>query len=146
MLELLSRGPTRPSVVELLLDLALLLEQLVHLVVGSIGSASFSLIASNSLSEVDDRRLTPSSTIWRTVSLSIELRLLLEEADRVAGARADLALEVLVHAGEDLQQRGFARAVEAQDADLGAVEVGEVDVLEDDLLLVASWRRRSSSR
>ena len=49
----------------------------------------------------------------------IELRLLLEIADRDPLARPGLADEFLVAAGHDLHQRRLARAVRADDADLG---------------------------
>ena len=48
------------------------------------------------------------------------------------GAR--LAFEVGVDAGHDLEQRGFARAVEAEHADLGAGEERQADVAQDDAL------------
>src|SRR5256885_10951826 len=41
---------------------------------------------------------------------------------------------VVVLAGQDAQQRRLAGAVQADDADLRAIKVGEVDVLEDLLL------------
>jgi hypothetical protein len=43
---------------------------------------------------------------------------------------------VRVFAGQDAQQRRLAGAVEAEDPDLRAVEIGEVDVFEDLLLPV----------
>jgi len=57
--------------------------------------------------------------------------LLLEEADLDAVGGPGLAVEVLVAAGHDLQQAGFARAVDAEHADLGAGEEGQGDVLEE---------------
>ena len=50
----------------------------------------------------------------------IELRLLRQVADLQARLRPCLAVEFLVDAGHDLQQRRFARAVVAEHADLGA--------------------------
>ena len=47
------------------------------------------------------------------------------------GERNHLALEIRVHAGHDLQQRGLPRAVQAEHADLGAGKEVERDVLED---------------
>ena len=47
-----------------------------------------------------------------------------------------LALEFGVDAGKDAQQRTLARAVQAEHADLGAVEIGQGDVFEDLLLVV----------
>ena len=54
-----------------------------------------------------------------------QIRFLRQEADADAGLRAGLALEFLVDAGHDPQQRGFAGAVEAEHADLGAREKAE---------------------
>jgi hypothetical protein len=45
--------------------------------------------------------------------------------------RRRFADDVLVDAGHDAQHRRFARAVEAEQADLGAGEEGERDVLDD---------------
>ena len=107
------------------------------------GSPKALLISSNSLSR-SMTGCTPCSTISRTVFVRIELRLLLEEADGVAGREHGLAEEVVVDAGQDAQQRRLARAVQTDDADLRAVEIGEVDVLED--LLLAVELRHSDHR
>src|SRR5690606_40677109 len=61
----------------------------------------------------------------------IELRLLRQVADLDAGHRAGFALDLRVDAGHDLEQRRLAGAVEAEDADLGAGEETERDVLQD---------------
>lgn len=45
------------------------------------------------------------------------------------GAR--LAFEILVHPSHDFQHGGFAGAIQAQQADLGAREKRERDVLDD---------------
>ena len=66
----------------------------------------------------------------------IHLRLLREVSDGVAGRPNDFALEGLLHPGNDLEERRFTGPVEADDADLGAVEEGQVDVLENDLVVV----------
>jgi hypothetical protein len=63
-----------------------------------------------------------------------EVRFLRQVADADAGLRPGLALEFLVDAGHDPQQRGLARAVQAEHADLGAGEEAERDVLEDETL------------
>ena len=60
----------------------------------------------------------------------VELRLLLEVADRVAWREDDFALIVLVYSGDDFHQARFARSVEAYDADLGAIEEAEVYVFQ----------------
>jgi len=49
----------------------------------------------------------------------------------MAGREDRLPLEFLVHAGQNPEQRTLPGPVEAQDADLGAVEIGQVDVLEN---------------
>ena len=56
----------------------------------------------------------------RTSFVGVELRLLRQEADLDAGLRPRLAFELLVDAGHDPEQRRFARAVEAEHADLRA--------------------------
>ena len=61
----------------------------------------------------------------------IHLRLLRQVADVQAGHGHGLALDVLVQARHDLQQRGLARAVQAQHTDLRAREEGQRDVLQD---------------
>src|SRR5690606_22548956 len=66
--------------------------------------------------------------------LGVELGFLRQVADLDARLRAGLALEVGVDAGHDPQHGGLAGAVQAQQADLGAGEEGQGDVL-DDLLL-----------
>ena len=63
--------------------------------------------------------------------LGIELRLLRQIADVQVRHRHGFAFDVLVHAGHDLQQGRFARAVQAEHADLGAGEERQRDVLED---------------
>ena len=63
--------------------------------------------------------------------LRVQFRLLGQVTDLDAGLRAGLAFEVLVHAGHDLQHGGLAGTVQAQQADLGAGEEGQRDVLDD---------------
>ncbi|MCY1214074.1 hypothetical protein D9M72_258780 [compost metagenome] len=63
--------------------------------------------------------------------LGVELRLLRQVADVQVRHRRGLALDLLVEAGHDLEQRGLARAVQAQHADLGAGEERQRDVLQD---------------
>jgi hypothetical protein len=64
----------------------------------------------------------------------VELRLLLQIADGVAGRQHRLADVVLLDAGHDAQQRALARAVQTEHADLGAVEIGEADIAQHLLL------------
>jgi hypothetical protein len=65
--------------------------------------------------------------------LGIELGFLREIADADAFAGPGLAGVVLVHAGHDLHQRGLARAVDADDGDLGVRVELQVDVVQDRL-------------
>ena len=64
----------------------------------------------------------------------VEARFLGEVAERVAGDLADRAVEFLVLAGHDLEQRGLARAVEAEDADLGPIVIGKGNITENGFL------------
>ena len=66
----------------------------------------------------------------------VELRVLGQVAHRVSGSEHHLALVLRFQTGDDLHQRGFTRAVEADDADFGAIVEREVDVLEDLLLVL----------
>ena len=59
-----------------------------------------------------------------------------EKADRESRRYGRFALEVLVDAGENPQQRALSGSVQSDDADLGSVEVREIDVLEDGFLVV----------
>ncbi|GIX34514.1 MAG: hypothetical protein KatS3mg126_0293 [Lysobacteraceae bacterium] len=63
--------------------------------------------------------------------LGVELGLLLEVADLDPGLRAGLADEVLVDPGHDPQHGRLAGTVEAEQADLGAGEERQRDVLDD---------------
>ena len=60
----------------------------------------------------------------------VELRLLVEHADRIAGREDHLAVIGFLLARDDAQQGGFACTVEADDADFGAIEEGEIDVFQ----------------
>ena len=64
------------------------------------------------------------------VERGIDVRLLLKIAHLGAGERLGFAGEVIVQPGHDLHQRGFARAVDADNADLRVREKAEPDVLE----------------
>ena len=122
------------QVVELLLHLALALDQLVHLVVGhGIGEALVDLVV---LVQKVDRLLHALLHHLAHGLGRVELRLLLEEADGVARREDRLAHELLVHAGHDPEQRALARSVQAEHADLGAVEIGKIDVLQHRFLVV----------
>ena len=100
------------------LQLGLLFEQLVHLVVvHGFGELVADLI------EARDLRERSAETFHHDaahVLVRIELRLLRQITDLDAGLRARLAFEIGVYPAHDLEQGGFARAVEAEHADLGA--------------------------
>ncbi len=55
----------------------------------------------------------------------VQLRLLGQIADIDAGLGPGFALKLLLNAGHDPQQGGFARTVQAKHADLGAREKGQ---------------------
>jgi hypothetical protein len=61
----------------------------------------------------------------------VELGFLRQIADLDAGLRPRFALEVGVDAGHDAQHRGLARAVQAEQTDLGAGEEAQRDILDD---------------
>ncbi len=98
---------------------------------GDISSPNFALISSK---RVSSARIgaTPSSTLPSTVFVGSSDGLLRQVPDGVPGRQRRLALNVVVEARHDLQQRRLARAVRAEHADLGAVEKRETDVLEND--------------
>ena len=114
------------------LQLGLLLEQLVHLVVvHRLGELVADLVEARDLREGAAEAFHHDAA---HVLVRIELGLLRQVADLDAGLRARLAFEVGVDAAHDLEQRGFARAVEAEHADLGAGKERETDVAQDDAL------------
>ena len=63
--------------------------------------------------------------------------LLLQITDGIAGGQHGFAVKGLVHTGQNFQQAGLARAVEAQHADLGPVKIGKRNVFQHFLLAVA---------
>jgi hypothetical protein len=115
-----------------LLDLPLLLEQDVHVDVG-VGKLVVDRVVLTK--QIDDLLRPLLDDLAHGLRL-VELRLLLEVADRVSGRDHRLANEVLVGPRHDLQERALSRSVQTDDADLRAVEVREVDVLQDGLLVV----------
>src|SRR5205823_4091997 len=74
-----------------------------------------------------DRLLDVAAHVLRLV----EARLLGDVADGEAGGEARRAEEVFFDADHDAQQGALARAVAADDADLGPRVEGEPDVLQD---------------
>src|SRR5581483_9233098 len=113
--------------VQLVLHLRLAIHQLVHVGVG-IAEGVVDLV--EFLEQIDDGLHAFFDDLAHGLR-QIELGLLLEHADGVAGREDGLADEVLVLPGEDAQQRRLARSVETDHADLRAVEIGEVDVFQN---------------
>jgi hypothetical protein len=120
--------------IEFLLHFALALEQLVHLVVGHL-FAKLRVDLFKLFQQIDGF-LHGLFDDFAHGARVVDQRFLFEIADGVAGRDHRLAVDLFVDAREDAQQRRLARAVETDDADLRAVEVGKIDVFEDRLLVV----------
>ncbi len=122
------------QVVELFLHLRLSVQELVHLIVRHrFGEL---LIDHVELLEQVDRFLHALLHDLADRLRLIQLGLLLEEADGVPGREDRLPDEVRIDAGQDPEERALARSVQAQHADLRAVEIGEIDVLEDRFFVI----------
>ena len=120
--------------IELLLNLALALEQLIHVVVGHLfGELGVDLFK---LFQQIDRLLHGFFDHFAHGARVVDQRFLLQIADGITRRENRLAVDLLVHARHDAQQRRFARAVEPDHADLGAIEIGEIDVFQDGALVV----------
>ena len=119
--------------VEFFLEGALFFEELVHGVVGhgfgELGGEDLEVV--EKIDDVLDAFLDDLADGF----VGVHLGFLLEEADGVAGLEGNFAVELLIDAGKDFEEGGLAGTVDAQDADFGAVEVGEVDVLEEDFFV-----------
>ena len=63
-------------------------------------------------------------------------RLLLQIADSISRRQHGLAVKGGIHARQNLQQTGLARAVQPQHANLRTVEIGKADILQHFLLTV----------
>ncbi len=135
-------------------DLVLQRRHLVRRLVGVVGG--------DFVVAVEDRLLLRDAFhgVAEHVLLGIKLGLLRQVADLDAVGRPGFAEEVVDLAGQDLQQRRLAGAVQAHDADLGAGQEGQRDVLQDrlapriglgelvhviDVLMAAAMRWRVSS-
>ena len=101
----------------------------------SIGSANLALISSNSFKQIDGRLDRLLDDLLNGLRL-VQLRLLLEIADRVALRKNDLAVKIFVGARDDPQQATIFPPVQTEHADLRPVKKRKVDVLEDRLLVV----------
>ncbi len=112
-----------------ILEAALFLQQLVHLIiVQRFAELHADLVeAVQQLLRLGDALLDVAAHVL----VRIQFRFLGQVADLDAGLRARLAVEFLFHAGHDFQQRGLAGTVQAQHADLGAREKGQADVTQD---------------
>ncbi len=120
----------RVGVIELLLELAHLLHQLVGVVGGHelgdfVEAVELDLDLAEAFLDVLLDRL-----------LLVEGRLLLEDADGGLRIEEGLAVAGLIEPGHDLENRRLARAVGSDDADLRAVVEAHGDVIEDDLVTV----------
>ena len=91
---------------------------------------NLALISSYSLSTATTSWV-PSSTTSLTVLDSSKLGLLGQIAHSVAIGPDDVALVGFIETGDDLHDRGLTRTVGSDDANLGTVVKGQVDVLED---------------
>ena len=145
---------------DLLLELALALEEVVHLFGGHLLGKSFVhfLVC---FEKVEDF-LSPFLNDFFDGGAGRELRLLLEITDAIAFGEAHLADIVFVDSGDDAQKRALARAVQSEDTNLCAVKEGKIDVLQDlafrrmdaphaderknDLFVVCHYRNRCTSK
>jgi hypothetical protein len=115
--------------VDPLLEVALLLQQPVHLfIVHRLGEAGADLVE---LIEEHLLLLDPFHHVAPDILGRVEPRLLREVANSGAWQGARIAQEVLVHSSHDSEESGFSCAVGSQDADLGAGIKGEIDALEN---------------
>ena len=113
--------------VDLLLQLALLGDQLVHVGVGVGEGVGHLLEARQHLGHLAGA----IHDVAQHILGGVEARLLLQQADLHTLGRPGLAGVAVVAPGHDLEQGGLARAVEAEHADLGAGQERQPDVLQD---------------
>ena len=115
-----------------ILDLGLLLEDLLHLLGGHLlGELRVDLVvARQQRANLRDALLDVAANGLG----GIEPRLLRQKADADAIGRERFAEKFPILAGHDAQQRALPRAVRAEDADLGAGQKRQPDVLEDDVV------------
>jgi len=119
------------------------LDELLHLVVGhGIGEAFVDLVV---LMQKVDCLLYALFHALTHGLFGIELRLLLKEPDGVPAGEHRSPTNSLSTPAMMRSSEALARSVQAKDADLGAVEIGQVDVLQDRLLVVElptpTWSR-----
>ena len=97
-----------------------------------ISSPNFAFISSNSFSKLNSLLYGFFDDFAHRARI-VDQRFLFEIADGEARRDDGLAVKVFVDAREDAQQRRLARAIEADDANLRAVEIGKIDVFQDRL-------------
>src|SRR5829696_4080117 len=131
---LLDAGVELPAVVLLddLHQLALLGEEGVEVGVGLAHRRADLLEAGQRVPERLDGLLDVAPDVQRLV----ERRLLQQDADRGIRRQRGLAVGGLLHAGHDLEHGRLPGAVRADDADLGAGQERQGDVVEDHLVAV----------
>ncbi len=120
--------------IDLFLDLALPLDELVHLFVRH-GFREFLTDAIELVEQIHDRLHAFFNDLFDRLGV-VELRFLFEKPYRITWRKNGLPVEFLVHPGKDPEQGTLARAVEAQHADLRSVEIGDGDVLENRFFVV----------
>src|SRR5207244_5481640 len=115
--------------VDLVLELRLLVEQLLHLVcLERLAELGADLLESREqCPDLGDAFLDVAADVLGR----IELRLLRQIADPESRGGKRLAEEVTVDAGHDAEQRGLAGAVRAEHPDLRSVEKRQPDAAED---------------
>ena len=120
-----------PGVVEIdfVLDLDLLAEEFFHF--GRIGDFAEAVVDFVEAAEDGADVIDGFVDVALDVFGGIELRLLREVAGGEAIGEAGFAFEVFILPGHDAEQRAFAGAVFAEDADFGPGIEGEPDVFED---------------
>ena len=118
--------------VDPILELRLFLERLGHLVVGHrLRKAVADRV------ELVDQPLNIPDTFAHDLAHGsglVQHGLLRQIADLDAGLGTRLAFDFLVDAGHDLEQGGFAGAVQTEHADFGTGEKAQADVAQDDAL------------
>lgn len=118
------------GVVQILLELA----HLLHELVGVVGGHEF-----GDLVEAIQLHLDLAHALLDVAAdglLLVERRFLLQDADGGAGGEERVTVVRLVQSGHDLQHAGFTSAVRADDADLGAGKEVQGDIVEHDFVAV----------
>jgi hypothetical protein len=112
--------------VQLLLNFALALQELVHVGVGIAEGLVDGIVFGQQVHGL----LGPFGYDVLHGFAGLQLGFLFEIADGEPGADGDFPVVFGIDPGHDFQQGGLARAVETDDADFRAVEIREADVLD----------------